>query len=528
MNAALSQMLMNGVSSRRLRSWLEENGRHVAHSSDYQHVESAIARLPRKWADSDPYLLYLQGVVMARRGQEDRSRAFLERALALVPRDPCKRTLYALIFGAKSARMIWAADSSEFGTLLELSRDPLVDADVRAGICAGAAVMAVYEERYPLVNELVDEAVRLLNSGSPATTQCSVFGAAAVTAVLTARFKRARIFAQRQLGVARQHAFPAYMIQAYSVLFCVACELDDNSAAAASYARLWREQAQRLKNAMLEAMALCATIFLCAEQGDLEELDALERVLDARPVRRDAHLAPTLYPALALQHAWGGRFSQAYGLMVEPDLQIEGRARRGLHCALAAVFAAAADRDADAESAVLEARQSLRLRAPVSPLRHALTRTLLTLALSLSMRTVEARRELARVVTSDLKRYSMLHGAVRAYLEAAVGASDWENVDLACHALANSGLAGYAKLLYALPARSVDQVFCALTSEERELLAELARNEISKTIAKKWKTRKHVIDRKIERICKKLRVPTRKAAVRLALEHHVVSAGAGR
>jgi LuxR family maltose regulon positive regulatory protein len=375
--------------------------------------------------------------------------------------------------------------------------------------------------RYDNAVSTIERAVSLLDPSMSPEMQARLYQQAAFVYHTGPETQRTRSYAKAAISLALKNNLHEVAARAYTALYHIAHNYDDDPIAALSALDKTEENALKAASNQAHTFALIAAYEIEADRGDelaLERLDAsLHENESALPQTR----SEALLPANALRIAWTGQFDRAMRLL-QPTLEGESFSspdREALRASEVALYATAAG---DMESGAAAARIAVRaLEQSKAPNRRTVrARGFLALAELVQGHESAAHRHLSEAESSaaaSSRRLRALLQALRILYRVHLGQSDSEALAGALERLRAEHFGGLARLLQALPAGGPGgQAYGTLTPAEREILQLLARGASTKDVAGATGRSPHTVDTHIRSICRKLECSGRREAVALA------------
>jgi hypothetical protein len=439
---------------------LEREILRVAESHAFRPLESgaasllhdALAAVDIGAQKTNPAVLTLRALSASLRGRTDVAEVLFQHALSN-SRNPAQTI---------SVRYLYAKDLLRRGRLdaiALLQPDETFLAapdDVRVASMASLGVAYALDGQPELAEKWVARALRDAARLRDGAVRARVYQQVAYVAVEAGDCDRATRFARRAAALAEAAGEFEVAASAYSVLYVVASDFDDDPAKAASY--LSRIAAFGAKSGSIDKqlMAWVAAYEIEAERGDLAAVAAIERELGEFDLHYSARIpSEGLLPAQVLKATWAGDFSRAFhtlnpsaGLLATPD-------REALRWAEIAVYAAAAGEHKAATAAILAALRCLK-RTSTHDLRTLRARLYCALAFVLLGRLAAPRMILEaarRELPPGRPRVTALYEAVAQLARFRAGDGNHRELADALDGLRAHDLGGIARMLEALPAR---------------------------------------------------------------------------
>jgi ATP/maltotriose-dependent transcriptional regulator MalT len=327
---------------------------------------------------------------------------------------------------------------------------------------------------------------------------------------------RARSFASLAAEIAVARGMFEVAARAYSVLYAVVFDDDDDPIAALAILDKLQEYARKGASRQVRIFGIVASYAIEVDRDDEAAIEKLEReLLDDDAIAR---AQAALLPAHALRAAWDGDFRRAHELLAGTAERQDLDERRALRAAETALYAFAAGLRDEGEASLRDAVAALERGKP-SP---RVVRAHLTLALTelVRGRSSAANRHLGEAekrFTGPMRRLRALANAVRAATRVQLEQADPAALTGALERLRAEHFGGPARLLAALPvARAEEPGYAQLTPSEREILQLLAKGASTKDVAAKTGRSPQTVDTHIRSICRKLNCSGRREAIAIA------------
>jgi len=327
--------------------------------------------------------------------------------------------------------------------------------------------------------------------------------------------ERARTYATMSVELAAARGLFEVAARAYSVLYAVVSDDEDDPIAALAVLDKLQECARKGASRQVRIFGITASYAIEVDRDDEAAIERLESELLADDALALAQ--PALLPAHALRAAWVGDFARAYELLRGTAERQDSPERRALRAAEAALYAYAAGRS-DGDAPLRYATDALDTCAP-SP---RVVRAYLTLAVAELVRghASSANRHLAeaeRRLTPAMRRLRAFANAVRTTIRVQLQQADRAALTATLERLRAEHFGGLARLLAALPVATVEEPgYAQLTPSEREILQLLAKGASTKDVAAKTGRSPQTVDTHIRSICRKLNCSGRREAIAIA------------
>ncbi len=328
--------------------------------------------------------------------------------------------------------------------------------------------------------------------------------------------ERARSYATLAVELASARGAFEVAARAYSVLYAVVSDDDDDPIAALAVLDKLQECARKGASRQVRIFGTVASYAIEVERDDETAIERLESELIADDPMALAQ--PALLPAHALRAAWAGDFTRAYALLCGTAEGQDSPERRALRAAETALYAYAAGFRDEGDGSLHYAAATLESCRP-SP---RVVRAFLTLAIAdlVRGRASSANRSLGeaeRRLTPAMRRLRALANAVRATARVQLQQAERAALTATLERLRAEHFGGLARLLAALPvARLEEPGYAQLTPSEREILQLLAKGASTKDVAAKTGRSPQTVDTHIRSICRKLNCSGRREAIAIA------------
>ena len=340
--------------------------------------------------------------------------------------------------------------------LLESYADaPGLTADLRSAIRSTLAIAYVLLQRFDEARSMMVSAIGEAERDGAPVVLASVLQHAAWAQLFTGDVQAARETAERAVHTALSCSLYDCAARAYTVLYNVAYDIDDDPVASAAILENVLDCATKAGSAPLRLFALLGMLDLATERGDAQDLQRIERALASYEISYgDPMTSAALVSAQALFLAGNGRFGEAYDVLspsaerqITPD-------RRALRFSEMALYAAAAQRPKEAAAALAQI-ETLEpdLKHDRRMLRALANVVLAYLLLGNLPRAEEIQAKLAREADAMGSRGRAFADAVEAVARRWNGAENRAILQRRFDALTPRNLGGFSAVLTALPLR---------------------------------------------------------------------------
>ena len=505
---------------------LEAQGADLFDRGEVQSLESIIDELPNERVESSPLVLTLRAMIKAFRYNFDATDSMFERALEQVV-DLDTRAHILMRF---AITMSWRwQPGTALDKIGEITDAGISSASLRSRFmgfkaylmsCVGVANAG------PLVSHAMD----IASETSDIALQSQVLQYAALVSIYERRLDDAKRFGKRALELAELGKRFGLAGRLAMLLASVANEVGDDEESQLNVLRMRRYADQIGDKVTIDTAAMMAYCIF-TQNGDVVKLKSLEFDLDNLTtwVTR-ANKWPLLQAPLAMQHAWAGCFSEAFevinGSAAFDTNMPDSKWRNLLRSAEIALFAAAAGENSAAEIQIAKfVKGTTELRS--DPILHSFEMTksqvILSLAMVLLGQSKEAHSLLKKLerrsqaVSASLLEFIVAVRALQIYLETNL---QYSKLFDAIDALGKTNLAGYAKLMSALPISELQMhsKLLTLTPTEFQVLASIAQGGSSKDVGARLGRSSLTVDTHVRSIVKKLGCSGRHEAITFARE----------
>lgn len=496
---------------------LQQHGLDILERGQTDVLESGLALIPEAQRHGKAMLLGLEAILASRRARLDIAEPWFLLAIERATDAHSKAELthrYAvdLVRNGRSAECI--------PLLAPYADEDVVEPGLRASILATLATAQVLTQNAPAGQRYIEQALMLLERAPHPALRAKIYQQAAFVMLHVGEIERAKSYARSAIEISTANGLYEVAARAYSVLYQIAEDVDDDPIGALTHLERLDECARKGGSGQTQFFALVCMYGIQAERGDETAITQLEARMERLQPSLPQTVKETLLPAQALRAAWLGRFADAYA-MLEPSVADERAAdRRALRWAELAVYALGADASERGERALEAAYDDLK-----ETQRHTLRafRTMLLLAVAELLRGREsaAHRLLTDVengLSAGMRRMRVLTRAVRALYTRTLDEQNQAGVAAAMERLRAEELGGLARLFEGLPLRARgDAGLNSLTTSERAILRALAAGASSKQIAAETGRSPQTVDVHIRSICRKLNCRGRLEAIAVAL-----------
>ena len=258
--------------------------------------------------------------------------------------------------------------------------------------------------------------------------------------------ERVRTYASLAVELATAHGLYEVAARAYSVLYTITHDEDDDPIATLAILDKLEECARKGASRQARVFGLIASYAVEVERGDVDAMDRIERELDDRAVPASAR-AQGLLPAHAMRYACEGDFRRAYDQVAGTAQTQASDERRALRGAEIALYAFAAGLQAEGDEALRDASAALD-RCTRPSLRIVRSHLVLALAELVRGRSSAAHRAVAEAEkssTPQMRRLRALAHAVRAMERVQLGQAEPATLAAALERLRAEHFGGMAR-----------------------------------------------------------------------------------
>jgi ATP/maltotriose-dependent transcriptional regulator MalT len=477
------------------------------HEAGYgEAMQEAIGALDPLLQMTSAVVLAIKAMSESASGRFDTAESWFQLALDRAA-DPL-RTQIGYQYGTHLLRFF---RREAVGVLEGLVVHPQVEDELRAYVLAALGPAHVFERRLDEARRATAEALVLSKKLGNPHLVAKTHHQAAYVALYGGEAERAKHLASISLAYANEHGYFDIAAGALSVLYNVACDIDDDPNESVRLLEAAGDCAAKSGSLVNQLNALVAGLEIEIERNDevaAARIDEKLRALDVSLSGRATYEA--LLPTQALRACWDGDFLGAYRLLSTSAENQWSPDRKALRYAEIAAYAAAAGLEYEAADAMRSACQTLSTIDDVD-LRVQRARLYVTLTAIVLGRTEFAQETLAEIDADPQAlsaRLLALRRALGALFERYRGARN-HNELLAClAAMDECGLAGVARAITMLPLsdnalRRVDR----LTVAERTAALRMIDGDFS------------AADERLPAIARKLGCVRREAVVRAAIWH---------
>jgi len=430
-------------------------------------LHDALAALSEESRGANHAVLAVRAMMASLGGRLDVSEALFQHALSscTAPQQHMRmRYLYACDLmrrGRSDAITLLKPDTAFFEA----------PAEVRVAVMSALGAAYVMEERMDLARKWVERALSAAERLHDSVLSARVHHQASFVALYSGDGQGAKRLATTAAALAEQQGVFEVAGGAYSVLYNVAADLEDDPQAAASFLERIAACGAKCGSVEKQLFAWVAAYEIAIERGDGRAAAGIERELTEFDVQYSARPAmQSLLPARAQQLAWYGDFERAFRLLDSSAPQQATADRQALRWSEIAIYAAGAGLKAEATHAATMAWRMTKRDADGNSLRLWRTRAYCALAFVLLGRVTAPRiilDGLRNELPPERERLWALVNAVEALALRRAGERNHETLACALDELRRRHYGGVARLLEALPSERVTPVRVAAARPAR-------------------------------------------------------------
>ena len=508
---------------------LEAQGAELFDRGEVRRLESLIASLPGTRVERSPLILALRAMIVALKGDYERADADFLRARAL-DTDPDAKAHIAMRY---AITLSWRWRPKEVLAVLDDIESKTIQSPKLRARFLGFKAYALSGVHDSNAEKFADRALEDVNCFKDVTVQVTVLQYVALVAMNERRLPEASAYASRALKLAEANKLFGLAGRLAMMLASIASEAGDDQSHL-WHVRRMRHNAEQIGDTVAADWATMMAYGIYTQQGDVKHLLRLEPEL-ANLTSGGAEIKrwPLLLSSIAMQHGWAGNFSEAFSAIsgsgnYAGDLP-DAVWRNALRWAEIALYAAAAGERGFAESAFANfsslvsemSRLDLLQFNPVMKARLIASLSAIVMGRSSTANAlISAIERDNRSATAAIQSLTEVARALYVHVETD---AHHERLSEALHKLGRTDLAGFVKLIEALPLRgAANPAFGALTPTELRVLISIAHGATSKEIASEMKRSALTVDSHVKAIVKKLGCRGRRAAVALARESGIV------
>lgn len=428
----------------------EEHGFDLADKGRIDAVRRALARAGETQIHRSAVLLGLKALSESLAGRTDTAESWYLNALQVAQ----KLELRAMIAYRYAIDLIRQRRAEAIELLEPYASEQKLEGELAALVHSTLATAYVVASRFDEARAEIQKALNVISSCDKVTLHATIQHQVAWVALFTGDIQKARQHASRAVELALSCAMYDIAARAYTVLYNIAYELDDDLRAAMDVLNAVWDCGLKAGDVRMRLYALTGSFDIAAELGDTEKLTRMERMLHAHALNfSDQLVDQSLLPGQALRLAATGDFLQAFRLLAPTVERQPSDDRRALRFAEIALYAAAAGCLQEARGAIAGALELIDA-LEVDVQRTLRINALLAVALYLVGRRRDARERLQKATPA--KQHASIRGrvltqALNVLFERWDGAENFDRVLDALAVLRASDFGGIAAVLSALP-----------------------------------------------------------------------------
>jgi ATP/maltotriose-dependent transcriptional regulator MalT len=335
-------------------------------------------------------------------------------------------------------------------------------AEVRVAVMSALGAAYVMAGQRTIARKWADRALVAARGLNDDMLYARVQHQAAFVALHMADAERAKTFGTSAAELAERVGAFDVAASAYSVLYNVALDLEDDVEASASYLEKIAAFGGKSGSIEKQLYAWLAAYEIAIERGDARAAVGIERELAEFDVQYSGRLVmQALLPAKALQLAWYGDFARAHRILASSADNQNSTERKALRWAEIGLYAAGAGETAEAVKAVTTAWREIKRERDPKNIRLWRARILCALTFLLLGRISSPRmilNSLRRDIPEKFARPLALLNAVEALVARRSGERNYDEVVRALDVLRRCQSGGLARLLEALPSTLVTRL----------------------------------------------------------------------
>ncbi|MFN2528946.1 MAG: LuxR C-terminal-related transcriptional regulator [Candidatus Baltobacteraceae bacterium] len=501
---------------------LEASGFELMERGRTDIIEAALTFIPVDRRSASAVAMGMDAILSSRRGDGDIAEQQYKRSIELA-KDPLTR---AELVYRYCIDLVREGREEAIELLAPYSDDESLGLSLRASVLATLATAHTKASNGPSAKRYIEQSLMLLERSPSALQRAKIYQQAAFVMLYTGEAQRAAQYANSAIEIANEHRFYEIGARAYSVLYNVSKDFEDDPIGSLGHLEELANCARKGGSRQLELYALLGVCDIEAERGNQAALDRLDVQIGALGLPLRGSVIETLLPTRALRAAWDRDFALAYRLLKDTNPSHGGR--RALRLAEIAVYAVAGNASAQADETMAACYAELRTVGRPSP-RSLRTSLFLAIAELLRRRDLAAHRlidDVEREAGSMSARLRSFARAVRALYNNVLDAEGAPALAAALERLRSQEMGGLALLLSVLPfAFGESGGLSLLTASERAILKALSAGASSKQIASDTGRSPQTVDVHIRSICRKLGCSGRIEAIAVARDAGWLAAG---
>ncbi len=335
---------------------LDAHGFDILESGRADEISEALGVIDAGGISVRAAATAIRGYIDARLGRFDTSEAWFALALERASSEESRVTI--ALYYARELMHQFRDDA--FIVLEPYAESTTLPDSMLIDVRSALAQAYMVAERPNDAKLRMTQALCMLGESCPAGLRARVLARAAFVMVNSGNPKTAHEYATDAAPIAIAEGLYDVATSAYTVLYTIAYEIDDDPAACHDYLAHVRDCGIKAGTVRVDLYTLVATYELYSEAGARERLAELDCAIRAVDVNY-ATLAflESFLPARALAAGWAGKFTSAQSLLAPTADRQATPLRKALRWSEVALYAAAADDAAAAYSAINCTRLSL-------------------------------------------------------------------------------------------------------------------------------------------------------------------------
>jgi len=494
---------------------IDRSGFSLIERGEAEVVSAALEAMPESVRRESATALGIRAVLEANRGKFDVAEWLFHSAI-----DAAADRELGILLTYRYALELVRIDRDCLELLKPYARARDVPPRLRVSILGTLATAYARAGRFDEGRQTIALALEQLEPAIGEDIQARLYQQAAYVHQFGTSPQTAQAYAERAVELALAHSLYDVAARAYSILYAIAYDQNDDPIAILTILDRLGECARKGASSQAKLFGLIATYEIEVERGNDPALEELDRQLEETRIQLPRARVEALVPAQALRAAWAADFKRAYEL-IAADLEHQTENdRRAYRAAEIALYAFAAGLHEAGDAAVHQSAKAL--EGCERPSRRTIrTRLWLALAELLRGHSSAAHRyisEAERTIAPEMRRLRTLVQCVRGVYRVHMEQADEASVAGLLERLRSEHLGGMARLLAALRfPESGGQGYALLTPAERKVLQLIVRGASTKEVASRTSRSPQTVDTHIRAICRKLHCSGRREAVALAV-----------
>ncbi|HLI97493.1 MAG TPA: hypothetical protein VKT72_15595, partial [Candidatus Baltobacteraceae bacterium] len=316
----------------------EQHGFDLADKGRIDAVRRALACIGKADMHRSAVLLALKGISESLSGRTDTAESWYLNALQLA-QDVELRAMIAHRYGVDLIRQGRVESIDVLEPYASLDN---LEGELGALMHSTLATAYVVGARFDEARSAIRKALNFISTCDKVTLHATIQHQVSWVALFTGDIQRARQHAARAVELALSCAMYDIAARAYTVLYNIAYDLDDDLRASMDVLNAVWDCGLKAGDVRMRLYALTGTFDIAAELGDTEKLVRIERMLQAHELNySDQFVDQALLPGQALRLAAAGDFVHAFRLLAPTVERQPTDDRRALRFAEIALYAAA-------------------------------------------------------------------------------------------------------------------------------------------------------------------------------------------